>query len=193
MVLLNPDNPIFSSNNPPVHEIVHAQIAAMGRELTPGQFKQAYQRICDLYELKTRIFVEEIAAIAEEILLQPPTGWDLISLKTTIGPNVLPAATVALASPEGEKITSEAAGYSSTDAVCSAIGEATGIRIFLKDFDFHTISSGLKSLGQAKITAEYHNRQVRTSACSIDMLEAIAKAYLIAINIVLDRINQQME
>jgi hypothetical protein len=43
------------------------------------------------------------------------------------------------------------------------------------------------------VTIEYHNKQVRTTACSIDMLEATAKAYLIAINIVLDRINQQLE
>lgn len=193
MVLLNPDNPVFSDNNPPVPEIVHAQIAAIGRELTANQFKQAYQRIYDLYELKTRIFAEEIAAISDEILLQPEIGWDLVSLKTTIGPNVLPAATVVLTSPDGDKITSEAAGYSSRDAICSAIGEATGIRIFLKDFEFHTISSGLKSLGQVRATVEYHNRQVRTTACSIDMLEATAKAYLTAINIVLDRINQQLE
>ena len=193
MALLHPDNPVFNGDNPPVHEIVHAQIAAMGKELTQKQFEQAYQRIYDLYELKAIIFTEEIAAIADEILLQPEIGWDLVSLKTTIGPSVLPAATVVLKTPDGKRITSEAAGYSSTDAICSAIGQATGIRVFLKDFEFHTISGGLNSLGQAKVTIEYHNRQVRTTACSIDMLEATAKAYLIAINIVMDRINQQLE
>ena len=193
MVLLNPDNPVFNGNNPPVPEIVHAQIAATGKELTQKQFEQVYQRIYDLYELKAVIFTEEITAIAEEIHIQPETGWDIVSLKTTIGPSVLPAATVVLKTPDGKRITSEAAGYSSTDAICSAIGQATGIRVFLKDFEFHTISGGLNSLGQAKATVEYHNRQVRTTACSIDMLEATAKAYLIAINIVLDRICQQLE
>jgi 2-isopropylmalate synthase len=193
MVLLHPDNPVFNGDNPPVQEIVHAQIAAMGKELTQKQFEQAYLRICDLYELKAIIFTEEIAAIAEEIHIQPETGWDLVSLKTTIGPSVLPAATVMLKTPDGKRITSEAAGYSSTDAICSAITEATGIRVFLKNFDFSMISSGTNSLGQADVTIEYHNRQVRAKACSIDMLEATAKAYLIAINIVLDRICQQLE
>ncbi|MBN1786849.1 MAG: hypothetical protein JW806_00465 [Sedimentisphaerales bacterium] len=193
MVLLNPDKPIFSSNNPPVHEIVHAQTAAMGKELTAEQFKQAYERIRNLYDLKERIFTEEIEAIADEILLQPEIGWDLVSLKITIGPNVLPGATIVLTSPDGQRVTSQAAGFSSTDAICSAIAEATDIRIFLKDFEFYTISSGLKSLGRAMMTTEYHNRQVRTTACSVDMLEATAKAYLIAINIVLDKINQQLE
>jgi 2-isopropylmalate synthase len=193
MVLQNPDNPVFNGNNPPVREIVHAQIAAMGKEFSQKQFEQAYQRINDLYELKTRIFTEEIAAVAEEIHIQPQTGWDLISLKITIGPSVLPAATVVLKTLDGKRITSEAAGYSSTDAICSAIGQATGIRVFLKDFNFSTISGGANSLGQASMTIEYHNRQVRTTACSIDMLEATAKAYLTAINIVLDRIYQQLE
>src|SRR4030042_990128 len=101
MVLLNPDNPVFNGNNPPIPEIVHAQIAAMGKELTQKQFEQVYLRICDLYELKARIFSEEIAAIAEEIHIQPETGWDLVSLRTTIGPSVLPAATVVLKMPDG--------------------------------------------------------------------------------------------
>jgi 2-isopropylmalate synthase len=193
MVLRNPDNPLFDGDNPPIPEIVHAQIAAMGKELSQEQAEQAYQRVQNLYELKMIIYPEEIKAIAEEIHIQPKTGWDLVSLKTTIGPNVLPAATAVLNSPDGRRITSEAGGYSSTDAICSAISEATGIRIFLKDFEFHTISGGLNSLGQVKATVEYHNIQVRTTACSIDMLEAVAKAYLIAINIVLDRINQQLE
>ena len=109
------------------------------------------------------------------------------------GPNVLPAAMIVLISPEGKRTTAEAAGSSSTDAICQAITEATGIRIFLKDFNFSMISSGANALGQASITAEYHNRQVRTKACSIDMLEAAAKAYLMAINIVLDRIDRQLE
>jgi 2-isopropylmalate synthase len=193
MVLQNPDNPVFNGNNPPIREIVHAQIAAMGRELTAKQFEQVYQRIYDLYELKARIFTEEIAAIAEEIHIQPEKGWDLVSLKTTIGPSILPAATVVLKTPDGKRITSEAAGYSSIDAICSAIAQATGIRVFLKDFNFSTISSGANSLGQASMTIEYHNRQVRVKACSIDMLEATAKAYLTAINIVIDRIYQQLE
>lgn len=193
MTLLNPDNPVFDGSNPPIRETIHAQIAAMGKVLTPKQVEQAYIRINVLYELKDKVFAEEIAAIADEILLQPEIGWDLVSLKTTVGTNVLPAATVVLKTPDGKRITSEAAGYSSTDAICSAIGQATGIRVFLKDFSFSMISSGASSLGQAGMTIEYHNRQVRTKACSIDMLEATAKAYLIGINIVLDRINQQLE
>jgi 2-isopropylmalate synthase len=193
MALQKSDNPLFDGNNPPVPEIVHAKLAAMGKEFTQKQFDELYQRIFNLYELKSQIYIEEIAAIAEEIHIQPQIGWDLVSLKITIGPNILPSAIVVLLSPDGKKITSESAGYSSTDTICSAIAEATQIRVFLKDFEFHTITGGLNSLGQANITAEYHNKQVRTTACSIDMLEAIAKAYLTAINIVLDRINQQLE
>ncbi|PKL48456.1 MAG: hypothetical protein CVV39_04300 [Planctomycetes bacterium HGW-Planctomycetes-1] len=193
MVLRDPDNPLFDGNNPPIPEVVHAQIAAMGREFSQQQTEDAYQRVQNLYELKMRIYPEEIEAIADEIHIQPKIGWDLVSIMITIGPNVMPAAKVILNSPDGRRISSEAGGYNSTDAICSAISEATGIRIFLKDFEFHTISGGTNSLGQVNATVEYHNQQVRTTACSIDMLEAAAKAYLIAINIVLDRINQQLE
>ncbi|OHB49988.1 MAG: hypothetical protein A2Y10_13705 [Planctomycetes bacterium GWF2_41_51] len=187
------DNPLFDAAKPPIPEIIHAQLAARGKELTNEQFKDLFDRIANLYEMKILIFAEEIAAIADEIRVQPKIGFDLVSLKTTIGPNILPAATVVLETPEKEHITSQAAGFSSTDAICTAISEATGIRIFLKDLQFHTIVNGTNSLGQVNITAEYHNRQVRTTSCSIDILEAIAKAYLTAINIVMDRVNQQLD
>jgi 2-isopropylmalate synthase len=187
------DNPLFDATKPPIAEIVRAQIAAMGKDLSQKQFEDLFRRIQTLYELKTVIYVEEIAAIAEEIYMQPELGYDLVSLKTTLGPNILPTATIILETPEKEHLTSQAAGCSSTDAICTAIADATKIRIFLKDLSFHTIVEGLNSVGQVSITAEYHNRQVRTTACSIDLLEAIAKAYLTAINIVMDRVNQQMD
>lgn len=193
MKIRETENPLFDATKPPIPEIVHAQIAAMGKELTQKQFDELFVRINNLYELKNLIYVDEIDAISDEIHIQPKIGFDLVSLKTTIGPNILPTATIIVQTPEGEKISSQAAGYSSVDAICSAISEATQIRVFLKDFEFHTILSGLNSLGQAKITIDYHNRQVRTTACSIDILEAIAKAYLTAINIVMDRINQQLD
>ena len=143
--------------------------------------------------LGMRLFTRGWPGFSGEIHIQPKIGWDLVSLKITIGPNILPTVTAVLDSPDGKRITSEASGYSSTDAICSVITEVTQIPVFLKDFEFHTIIGGLNSLGQVNATTEYHNQQVRTTACSIDILEAIAKAYLTAINIVLDRINQQLE
>lgn len=193
MVKRASENPLFDATKPPIQEIVRAQLAAMGKELTKEQFTDLFNRIVNLYDLKILIFSEEIAAIADEIHSGPKIGFDLVSLKTTLGPNILPTATVVLETPEKEQVSSEAAGFSSTDAICTAISEATGIRIFLKDLQFHTIVNGTNSLGQVNITAEYHNRQVRATACSIDMLEAIAKAYLTAINIVMDRVNQQLD
>lgn len=193
MIMRMSENPLFDATKPPIAELVRAQTAAMGRELSQKQFDELLARINTLYELKTSIYIEEIAAIAEEIYIQPQIGFDLISLKTTLGPNILPTATVVLETPTKEHITSQAAGCSSTDAICTAISEATKIKIFLKALSFHSIVEGTNSLGQVNITAEYHNRQVRTTACSIDLLEAIAKAYLTAINIVLDRVNQQLD
>lgn len=187
------DNPLFDATKPPIPEIIRAKVAAMGKELSQKQFDELIQRINVLYDAKTVIFGEEIAAIAEELHNQPKIGFDLVSLRTTIGPNILPAATVIIETPEKENITAQAAGSSSIDAICWAISEATGIRIFLKDLEYHSIIEGLNSLGQVNLTAEYHNRQMRTTACSTDILEAIAKAYLTAINIVLERVNEQLD
>jgi len=185
--------PVFDNNSVPRRDILHGQIAAMDKNLSGDQFDIAYKRVCELYELRGRVYQEEIAAITEEIVQVASPTWQLRSLKTTLGTNVLPTATIVLIDANGEKITSQSTGYSSTDAICSAIKKATKIRVFLKDLWYSSISCGANSLGQAIVTAEYHNQQVRAKACSVDMLEAAAKAYLMAINIAIDRIIQQLD
>ncbi|MCD4831985.1 MAG: hypothetical protein K8R02_09335 [Anaerohalosphaeraceae bacterium] len=185
--------PIFTTDNPPVRSSLHGHIAAVGLETNTEKFETIYKRITELFEMKNSICSEEISAIAEEVNQQPRQTWKLLNVKTSFGTNTLPSATVLLESESEGKKVSQACGYSSTDAICSAIQQATEIRVFLKNFSFKTIGNGTNAMGQAEVTAEYHNQQVRTKACSVDILEAVGQAYLTAINTVLDRIIQQLD
>jgi len=184
--------PVFSGEFPPRKDGLHAHIAATRRYLNEEQLDEAFERVRDLYDLKEQVWPDEVNAIVEEILLQPKTGWKLISIKTSLGTNIIPAATVVVNDPRGKRVVSESGGYSTTDAICSAIQQATGIRAFLKDLWYSNVSAGMNALGQVTMTVEYHSTEVHSKACSVDILEAIAKAFLTAVNIIVDRANQRL-
>lgn len=176
---------------PPRDEALRGQIAALGKSLSTEQFKQAYERIDILYELKNAVYLSEIEAIVEEILLWPASGWKLVSVNTTVGSNVVPAATILLKNPAGKDVVAESIGDSSTDAICSAIEQATNTHVFLRDLTYKAISSGANGMGKATLTVEHHNGQVTATACSVDIIEAVAKAYLIAVSLIAEKAGQQ--
>ena len=184
-------NIVFSDNLPPSSDSVHAQIVAMGKTLSHEQFENAYHKVCKLYELKNKVYPQEVEAIVDEILIWPKGGWQLVSIKTTLGSNVVPAASIVLKDPNGKSVVAEAVGDSSTDAIYSAIQKATNTRVFLRDFTYGTISAGVNAMGKATVKVECHGSEVKAEAYSVDILEAAAKAYLIAINLVAEKVKQQ--
>lgn len=175
---------VFSGELPPTEERFATQIPVIEAGLSGEQFRRAYEEVCRLYNLKSKVFLEEIRAIVDEIVLTPPKGWTLVALKTGVGSKVVPAANIVLKSPEGMSIFAEATGDSSIDAIYSAIQHATGIHVFLSDFSYGNITSGAGAMGRATVTVDHHGREVSAFAYSIDILEAAAKAFLIAINII---------
>jgi len=193
MNFVDSTKPVFTVDNPPREDVLHAQIAAMDTALNNEQFRTLNLRIKELYELKTWIYPNEILAIAEEIAQLQKVFWKMINIKVESGTKLPTSATVVLKDSTIGNITAKAAGNSSTDAICSAIQQATQIRLFLKDFQFRTISAGPNPLGQARVTIKYHNQQVTAKACSTGLLMATAQAYLTATNIVIDRITQQLD
>ncbi len=182
---------VFGLNNPPRADSLKVQITALGKTVSQSQLEQLLRQVNQIFETKNTIYQQEIKALVDELLGRPQKAWKLVSLKTTLGSNVVPAATVVLEEPTGKKVVAEALGDSSTDAIFLAIQKATNVRLFLSDFTYKTISPGENAMGQAKITAEFHGREVVASACSLDIIEAAAKAYLIAASMIKEKLQQR--
>ncbi|MFH1614946.1 MAG: alpha-isopropylmalate synthase regulatory domain-containing protein [Planctomycetota bacterium] len=182
---------VFSKEVPPQKDKLHGHIAAASQKVTEEQLAEIYRRTVHLYELKDNVSLCEIKAISEEILHAPQKGWTLVGIKTTFGSNVVPGATVALRDPSGKVIIAESVGDSSTEAVWLAIQKATGLHVFLHDFTYGNITSGSSALGRASVQIEHHGRMVNSHAYSVDIIEAGAKAFLYAVNKVLEQIKHQ--
>ncbi len=179
-----PQKLIFTGEMPPSPDRLHVQTAALGAVLSEGQFDELFEAVNELYEIKQNVYAEEIAAFVDEIGQSVDGRTRLMGLQITLGKSLVPTATVTLKMPDGRQEMTEASGSSSTDAIFSAIQQAMRIRVFLSDFNYGTITQGVNALGKAQVTVEHHGQHVTARAYSVDMLDAAAKAFLIALNII---------
>jgi len=181
---------VFTKELPPSREKLHARIAALGQKLSGEQFDEVYARIHRLHELKHDVYLAEIKAIVEESVDSPSDGWTLVGLKTAVGSNVVSGASVVLKDPNGKVGITESVGENSIDAIYLAIQQATHVHVFLRDFTYGNVTSGANALGKATVKVEHHGRLVTAKAYSVDILEAAAKAFLYAVNIIISKLEQ---
>ena len=175
---------VFSSDVPPTRDRVHAQTIARGMVLSERQFDQVFEMISNLHDLKEKVYMQEIEAITDEVMHTPKDGYKLLSVRIAFGSRLVPSAAVSIRTAGGEQIIAEATGNSSIDAIYLAIQRATKTHVFLKGFTYGNLTPGANSLGKATVRVEHHGRHVSAQACSMDILEAVARAFLNAISII---------
>ena len=82
-----------------------------------------------------------------------------------------------------DKIFEEAScGDGPVDAIFKSIERATGMEINLKDYSIKSITGGKDALGEVKVKIEKENKLFSGRGISTDIIEASAKAYINAIN-----------
>jgi 2-isopropylmalate synthase len=104
------------------------------------------------------------------------------SLQVVAGSSGIPTATVTLIDSAGEEITDAATGDGPIDAMFAAIQRITRISARLESFTVRSVTGGKDAQGEAIVELSHSDRKVRGRGLSTDILEAAAKAYLVAIN-----------
>lgn len=182
---------VFDAENIVQERKIRGCVAALGCDIDECRFKVAYEQISKLYDLRSRVYSKEIEAILAEVENWPQDSWTINGVIASVTKSQLPRVKLELIDPKGEEFTAEASGDTTVDAICTAIEHATGIHVFLLDFSFTSLVPGINSLGQANVRIKHHNYDVNATAYSIDFLEAVAKAFLLGVNIVKDKIKRR--
>ena len=113
--------------------------------------------------------------------------WLLKSLTIASGTNVEATATLDLIDESGTEKSQTAQADGPVEAAFSALEEATGVDLVLKNFELHSASAGEDAQGEATVTAEYNGKGYRGHGTSTDIVEAGSRAYLEVINRILRR------
>ncbi|MEK0317373.1 2-isopropylmalate synthase [Cohnella sp. 56] len=149
--------------------------------LSEEQVNAAFGKFKDLADRKKDVSNEDILALLEEKLIETPEVFALEQLVVSFDSHAVPSATVKLKTPAG--IGSHTAeGNGSVDAIYHAINAQTGEVVELDDYTIKSVTDGTDALGEVHVVLVQGEYSAQGRGVSTDILEASARAYVDALN-----------
>jgi 2-isopropylmalate synthase len=161
-----------------------SRLEELGIKLNEEQFERVFAEFKQLGDKKKEIFDEDLEALVREELESAADGVDkfqLLSFHISSGMSVIPTATVRM-KIEDEVVTDAATGDGPVDAVYRAFDRITGIQCELEDYSIRAVTGGKDAMGEVTVQVRRGDRKERGRGTSTDIIEASARAYLMAIN-----------
>lgn len=123
----------------------------------------------------------------EEKLIDTPEIFTLETIQVSYGNQSTPHASVRIRTVDGEIREESAEGNGSVDAIYNAIDQATKETVELEDYSIKSVSQGKDALGEVHVILKQDDISAQGRGLSTDILEASARAYLDAVNRLLDK------
>ena len=139
-----------------------------------------FKSLCDRKEIVTESDLE--ALIVDEILaVTPQRSFVLKDYMVQVGPGGRATANVVLGSGDGE-LADAATGNGPVDAAYAAVRRITGLEPELRRWEIRAVTEKADAIGEAQVTLAMDGRQVHGRGASTDVIEASIKAYVNAMN-----------
>jgi 2-isopropylmalate synthase len=165
------------------------KLVDLGYALSDDQVNTAFAKFKDLADRKKQVADEDIRVIIEEKLIETPQTYVLGALQVAYGNQTTPTATVSIKTQDGALLEEHAEGNGSVDAIYNAIDFVTKEEVELEDYSIKSVSHGKDALGEVHVVLRQKDVSVQGRGVSTDILEASAKAYLDAVNRLVERRN----
>lgn len=159
----------------------------LGYDLDDEALNAAFAKFKDLADKKKQVSDEDIRALLEEKLVDTPEVYRLEKLHVTYDNRSVPNAVIAV-SVQGEGVKEQRAeGNGSVDAIYNAIDALTGETVELEDYAIKSVSQGKDALGEVFVVLAQNGVSAQGRGLSTDILEASARAYIDALNRLIER------
>jgi 2-isopropylmalate synthase len=148
---------------------------------------KVFRRFKDLADKKHEIFDEDLQVLVSETDSETVSERiRLLSLKVCSETGETPVASVVIAI-DGKEQSVVAEGGGPVDAAFKAIKKLTGIDADLQLYSVNNITTGTDSQGEVTVRLKQNERIINGQGADTDIVIASAKAYVNAINRLLDR------
>jgi 2-isopropylmalate synthase len=161
------------------------KIEQMGFTVSDEQLLEAFTSFKKLTDHKKEVTDEDIFTILTDIQTNVLNvkKYELVAFQVHSGSGNLPTATVALTSPEGERIETAGTGrQGSVEALFNTLEALVEEEIHVTNFNSRSIGLGRDALVETHIEMTVNGTAVNGRATSQDLLEASVKAFLNAVN-----------
>ena len=153
----------------------------LGYQLSKPELESAYTQFCRLADHKKNIYDEDLLAIVGEGFKDVPEMFALKVFQTVSSSEGRATATLEL-EKDGEVFHDSATADGPCDAAFRAVDRITGVPGTILDFSVHTVGPGTNGVAEVVIRARFEGREFSGKSTSHNVVEAAARAYLMAAN-----------
>jgi len=158
------------------------RLEEMGYSLSPEQLEKTYQRFLEVADQRKQVTDDELISLVADETRVGPELYLLDYLHVVSGGTTIPTATVRLRR-NGDTQQAVANGVGSVDAVYRAIAQIIAAPHQLVDYSVNSITGGTDALGEVTVRVNDRAGAIYSGrGSSMDIIEASAKAYVMALN-----------
>jgi 2-isopropylmalate synthase len=166
------------------------RLVELGIELdSENELNAAFTKFKALADKKHQVFDEDLQALVSDTVSAVNERVGLVSLKVCSETGETPLASMTL-SVDDKEVKTEMAGSGPVDAAFKAIENIVKSDTELQLYSVNNITSGTDSQGEVNVRLEKGGRIVSGQGADTDIVIASAKAYINALNKILDPVER---
>jgi 2-isopropylmalate synthase len=181
-----PESKILLSARSGRHALLH-RLSELGFTLNESQIEKVYERFLQVADKKKLVYDEDLEAIVADETSSVTVSYELLHVQVSCGDHSIPTATVQLRDPDGRVRTDSDHGTGPVDAIYRAVNRIVGEENELIEFSIQAVTEGIDALAEVTIRIRRGNDIYTGRAAHSDICVAGARAYLHALNRLLDR------
>ena len=163
------------------------RLVDLGFELDDFETNRAFQEFKKLADKKKDIYDGDLESIVMTAGGASSGPWILKSLEVQTHTDQPATSAVTLISEDGKELSESARGDGPVAAAFTALEQATGVELVLRNFELHSASIGEDAQGEVTVAVEHEGRSYRGRGASVDIVEAGCRACLEVMNRILRR------
>jgi 2-isopropylmalate synthase len=168
------------------------RLKELGYQLSEEELNKAYQAFLKLADKKKEVYDEDLRFLMGDEIRGEEGFFKLEYLNVSIGTDAIPKATVRLMK-QGKTVEKSAEGDGPVDAVFNAIDQALDMKYSIEDYQVRSVTSGRTAMGEVHVTVRNGIMEAHGRGVSTDIIEASGKAYLQAVNMIVQKKNELMK
>lgn len=163
------------------------RLAGLGYNMTKAQLDDAFEQFKKLADKKKVVADRDLEALVQQKAITIPEVYKLCNFVINSGNSITATAVVRLTYIGMEK-EAVSTGDGPIDAAFKAIDSIAGLGFSLESFSLDSVTEGKDAQGEAVVRIAKDNRLYNGRGLSTDIVEASIKAYLNAINKMIDEL-----
>lgn len=166
------------------------RLKSLGYHLEKDTLNKLFQEFKVLADKKKLVYDKDLEALVEEKTMTIKEFYKLNQFVINSGNTITSTATVRLVK-DGDEIEEVATGHGPVDAAFKAIDRIVGNGFTLEDYSLNSVTEGEDAQGEAVVKIKLEEYIYNGRGVSTDVIEASIKAYVNAINKMLNELEWQ--